>query len=81
MNGPLVFKAAEAIATAAIDSDSPIETIYRRILFRSPVAEELDEASSFLQDYQRQFGEDGEPQALRALCRVLFASNEFLYVE
>ena len=81
MNGPLVFKAAEAIGTAAGESDAPIETIYRRILFRSPEAREADEAEAFLERYRREVEENGRHHAHQALCRVLFASNEFLYIE
>ena len=73
MNGPLVFDAAKAIATAAAEMSDPVAAIYQRILGRLPAVDELDSARQFLAHYP--------DTPLQALTRVLLASNEFLYVE
>ena len=81
MNGPLVFDAAKSIANRAKASGTPVADLYQRILKRSPDAAELDEANAFLERYQQQSEQPDAAQGLQALCRVLLASNDFLYVE
>ena len=92
MNDTLVLEQADQFAgrVLAQAGDSPeqrIELAFRLALSRRPNTEELGWSSELLrqqaQRYQRSGAAhaDAERQALMHLCRVLFNSSEFLYVE
>jgi len=100
MNGELVDIQSTAIATRllALDGDEPtrLKALYRSLLGRAPMAEESEQASTFLSEYRRAAVEDdknnsdakdpsrqvsADVRAWRALCRVLLASTEFVYAE
>lgn len=75
MNGELVFDASKAIAAVVKKETAPVAELYQRVLNRLPTAVEARSAEQFLSRYP------GGDEPLAALCRVLLASNEFLYVE
>ena len=92
MNDALVLEQADKFAARVLvqAGDSPdqrIELAFRLALSRRPDTEELGWSSELLrqqtQRYQRSgvANADAQRQALMHLCRVLFNSSEFLYVE
>jgi hypothetical protein len=78
---------AESLLAIEIDDAARIEQAYRRALGRSPNAQEVERAATFLADYQADLAsekvEPGEARvrAWQALCRTILASNEFVYVD
>jgi len=89
MNDPFVHacaqRFADRITRAAPTEPARIETAWRLALGRLPTTEEVSQAAQFLADTRAELAAAGqsEPagQALAALARVLFASNEFLTVD
>ena len=92
MNDTLVLEqadkfAARVLAQAGDSPDQRIELAFQLALSRRPDTEELGWSSELLrqqaQRYQRSgvANADAQRQALMHLCRVLFNSSEFLYVE
>jgi hypothetical protein len=74
MNNAMVFEASRVFAETAEDQAShsgmdPLEWIYERVYSRKPEDEERAFMTRFIDEH-----------GLEALCRVLFNSNEFLYV-
>jgi hypothetical protein len=91
MNGKVVEQASERLAgtllrTEAIDDRERLGRAFRRILGRDATAAELSSGGAFLARYQsarslaREATEHRRRLAWRGLCRALFSSNEFLYV-
>ncbi len=84
INGPFMLYRSKILAgrveKAAKGSENPIEAkvneVYRLTLGRKPSSEELDLASTFLEE-----GEGKPNERLADLCHVLLNSNEFLYVD
>ena len=64
-----------------------IELAFRIALSRSPDSQEIQWSSELLRQLAARYQAEGSPadqaarQALMHLCRVLFNSSEFLYVE
>jgi cytochrome c553 len=90
MNGAVTDRAAEALArsllAASVDDASRIDLAYQRIHGRHPTTAERDRVSEYLKKSTASAEENlpAEAKQLRAwrgLCRVLFASNEYLFVE
>ena len=92
MNDTLVLEqadkfAARVMAQAGDSPDQRIELAFQLALSRRPDTKELGWSSELLrqqaQRYQRSgaANADAQRQALMHLCRVLFNSSEFLYVE
>jgi len=78
LNSRLADQAAEALAKAVVatpgtDADR-VREAYHRVYGRPPTTAETERVLAFLK------AADG-PQAWRGLCRVLLASNEFVFVE
>lgn len=75
MNGEQVHEAAAGLAQglSGSEAEARLEALYERVLNRPPETGETQRALAFLGGYK---GED----AWAALARVLFASNEFLYL-
>jgi len=71
-NNHFVLQNCERLATqfAADDPGATVQTVFRRLLQREPTPEERTEFAA----YAGEFG-------VAAMCRVLFNSNEFLFVE
>jgi hypothetical protein len=59
-----------------------VEAAYRRVLNRAPQPAERDAALAYVANYEKRFpGESAREKAWQSLCRVLMASNEFIYVD
>ncbi len=74
MNHSFTLDMAQALATRAIreagaDENAQVRRVFELTLLRVPGEEELQEASALVNSH-----------GLRALCRALFNSNEFMYL-
>lgn len=70
------------LADKTLDDAARSRTAYLKILNRHANAEEIAQASAYLVSFKQKFaGEAAELQAWQSLCRVLMASNEFIYVD
>ncbi|MFM7149069.1 MAG: DUF1553 domain-containing protein [Gemmataceae bacterium] len=89
LNDPFVheksLRFAERLRRASLQEDKQIELAYRLALSRTPTPEERVEAQQFLRAYEGglRASPGAEPRvlALAAFSRVLFGSNEFLYLD
>jgi len=91
LNAELVHQQAQSLAEQLIvahpdDASERIVELYERALSRAPTPAEADRALRFVENYAAHpavASLDGDAQfaAWRALCRVMLASNEFLYVD
>ncbi len=90
MNGDLMLRESGRLASRLIDeaeSDSQrVEQLHLHVLGRRPSADELGRCLVFVESYQNALTADDTTQAERlekawqGLCRVLLASNEFVYL-
>ena len=64
------IKAASRFESKATDTESQIRLAVEAILLRSPTPDELTHYADYVAEH-----------GLAAFCRVLFNSNEFLYVD
>ena len=89
LNDPFVHVKAEKCA-AGILAERPeemgrIELAFSTVLERDPTGRERDEARRFLEEYRSELAASGSQQvelsALAAYVRVLFGSNEFVYLD
>ena len=81
MNSEFVFARADAVTqTLSGDGKARLEDLYLRILDRKPSGEEVDAALTYMERYKQKFHAD-DAAAWRSFCHVLFASNEFLYLD
>lgn len=81
LNGQLATTEAQHLAKriereAGTSVDAQIRRAFQLTLAREPATEELARMKSFLAD-----GKCGEGNGLAGICRVLFNSNEFIYVD
>jgi cytochrome c553 len=86
MNSEFVAGRARNVAQSLLDeaalSDSVrLERAYLRTLNRRPDAEEIDTGLSYLAALKNRFGAISNLDAWQSLCRILIASNEFVYVD
>ncbi len=89
LNDPFVHAKAERWATrlleASSDAGEPLELAWRSALGRSPTTIEREEAADFLAVYRAGLAttnaSDIEVRSLAAYLRILFGSNEFLFVD
>jgi len=88
MNSQLMDEASAALEelsrSRGSDSKERIEWLFESVLGRLPLAAELEEWQRFLSVYQAALTGDAgaaERKTWRAVCRVLLASNEFLYID
>ncbi|HTK74394.1 MAG TPA: DUF1549 and DUF1553 domain-containing protein, partial [Gemmataceae bacterium] len=90
LNSALADQTAEALARSVLevngDEAARVREAYRRVHARTPTVVELDRVLVYL----KKSAAAGDPKltpderrfrAWRGLCRVLFASNEFVFVE
>ena len=77
-SGFTLEQAARLAAGAAAEAD-PVESIFTRVLLRSPTAEERRSVAAFVARQQLNAG--GREDALAQLARGLLNLNEFLYVD
>jgi len=92
MNSTVVMKSAEALAAdllkdAKAEDGARIMALYERTLGRKATEDELKLRGAFLQQYEAALAAKLPDAVLRqaaawaALCRVVLASTEFVYVE
>jgi cytochrome c553 len=86
MNSEFVAERARDVAQSLLNakdlSDSArIERAYLRTLNRRPGAEELDSGLTYLTGLKSRFASISDLDAWQSLCRILIASNEFVYVD
>lgn len=76
---------AQRVQTHGTTDSERLQFVYQTLFARLPTAEEAALAAEFLDSYARRLGEataDARAAlAWQAWCRVLLASNEFLYVD
>jgi hypothetical protein len=58
-----------------------VESAWLRILNRKPPAEETDAALTYVAGFQSRFEGATELDAWRSYCRILLASNDFMFVD
>lgn len=71
---------AEDLMEATADNSERLSKAYLRTLTREPGQAEVAKGLTFLEAFQQRFGGD-EKAAWQSLCRILMASNEFVYVD
>jgi hypothetical protein len=91
MNSDLVWQASQHLAGGLLsqpgDDRRSVQAAYERAFVRPPTSSETDRALEFIQAYQDELAPDGLSPSVRrrraweAWCRVILASNEFVYVE
>jgi hypothetical protein len=76
---------ASEVSRACPDAGSRCVEVYRRLLSRHPDSDEQRDCIDFLQHQASLLGQEGRPDpgttALTDLCRAMFNSNAFLYVD
>jgi Protein of unknown function (DUF1553) len=73
--------AQELLDNAAMSDSDRIEQAYLRTLNRRPDAEEIDAGLSYMSSLRKKFSTIDNLGAWESLCRILIASNEFIYVD
>jgi hypothetical protein len=91
MNGELILREsrrmAEGLLTRYGDDDERVEEAYTRIFGREPVREEVKRSLAFVDRYraalvdETQDADERRVRAWQGLCRMLIASNEFVFVD
>ena len=90
LNSALADQTAEALAKKIRegkgDDTAHIRDAYRRVYFRSTSQPELDRVLTYLKTSEEKAdqsltSEARQLRSWRGLCRVLLASNEFVFVE
>ncbi len=70
------------LSDASLNDSARVESLYRRVLNRQAEKSELDQALKYIAAFkQKASGENADAKAWQSLCRVLMASNDFLYVD
>jgi mono/diheme cytochrome c family protein len=91
MNGKLVAENATALAESLLergelDDAARVRAAFAAVLNRPATRSDVDRSLQFVRELQNQAGAEASPADVRrsawgSLCRVLLASNEFIYVE
>ena len=84
MNSGFVAERARNLAEQLIekqDSAARVRDAYLRTLNRAPGADEVDRALTYISSVRDKFSELDELDAWQSYCRILMASNEFIYVD
>ena len=86
MNSDFVSQRSKNLSAQAMkdlpDAAARLRRLYVKILNREPVADELDAGLSYVANFQKKFAaKRTETDAWFSLCRILIASNEFVYVD
>jgi hypothetical protein len=85
MNSDFLTERSQGLAAILLKRENTtgpalVEAAYLRVLNRKPAAEEVDSGLTYIARYKEKFGA-GQRDALQSLCRVLMASNDFIYVD
>ncbi|HUS05963.1 MAG TPA: DUF1549 and DUF1553 domain-containing protein, partial [Bryobacteraceae bacterium] len=87
MNSKFVTERAETLAkqllsNANLDDRGRVTAAYSRILSRQPAADEIGGALDYVKSVAAQRpGDTAVLQSWQSLCRILLASNEFMYLD
>jgi hypothetical protein len=84
MNSVFVAERAHNLAehlVANADSSTRVRDAYLRTLNRAPGADEVDGALTYISSVRDKFSDMDELDAWQSYCRILMASNEFIYVD
>ena len=86
MNSEFVAKRARNLAADLLDDDrtasDKIERAYLITVNRRPRADEVDGALTYIDNVKKKFGESfSDKDAWGSFCRILLASNDFIYVD
>jgi len=83
MNSDFVAERALNLAQS-LEKNSPerrVERAYWAILDRPPAAGEVDEGLTYVDRFRKKFERASELDAWQSFCRILLASDDFLYVD
>lgn len=70
------------LADNSLNDSARVESLYRRVLNRQAEKEEIEQSLKYVAAFkQKASGETADAKAWQSLCRVLMASNDFLYVD
>jgi hypothetical protein len=76
---------AARLARLEAEPEERIRLAYQLALNRPPQGNEVTEAMNYLEDYAAKIADEGAAvgmeRAWTSFCRVLYASNEFIYVQ
>jgi hypothetical protein len=74
---------AEKVLANGNDTEKRIAFAFETAFARSPEEDEVSELTDFISSYEREIPNDPnkESRAWTSLCRVLLASNEFVYID
>jgi hypothetical protein len=70
-----------------LSDDARVKAAYLRILNRAATDDDAAQALKYISAFKQKFGSDAakldasEQKAWQSFCRVLMASNEFIYVD
>ncbi len=85
MNSGFVAERARNLAEQLIhkkgDAAAKVRDAYLRTLNRAPGAAEVDDALTYISAVRDKFSDIDELRAWQSYCRILMASNEFIYVD
>ena len=86
MNSGFVAKRARNLASELLDetdwSDSDrMRHAFVRTLTRVPSSEEVDQGLTYLSQVRQEFDEASALDAWESFCRILLASNAYIYVD
>ncbi len=84
MNSGFVAQRARNLASQLLELDDEqtrMRRAYLRTLNRAPTSEEIDMGLTYLSSVKNKFEGENELDAWESFCRILMASNEFIYVD
>jgi hypothetical protein len=83
MNSKMVADVSRNLATSVLKAGASdaarLERLYLQTLSRKPEAAEVDDALTYIRQFEQRHG--SQPDAWSSFCRILLASNEFIYVD
>jgi hypothetical protein len=84
MNSEFVSERSMSLAKTLLEKASRgprerVESAILKVLNRPPDAEEVNAALAFMDQFQSRFGKPSS-EALESFCKILLASNDFVYV-
>ncbi len=84
MNSDFVAERALDLAQSISKDTAPpkrIERAYWKILDRAPAADEVDAGMTYVDSFRKKFQKASELDAWQSFCRILLASDDFIYVD
>ncbi len=84
MNSEFVAERARNLATQLLELDADQDRVrraYLHTLNRAPNPDEIDVGLTYVSSVENKFGSAKQLDVWESLCRILMASNEFIYVD